>query len=67
MPGQWTSWCAECRAGGPIGIRDNMALVGVLSTQLLDQTFIREAAVGSPPDSDSLHAISPAGGVEAHV
>ena len=49
----------KCRTGGPIGIRDNMALVGILSTQLLDQLFIREPAVGSPPDSDSLTCYCP--------
>ena len=32
---------AKCRAGGPIGAGDNMAFVGVLSTQLLDSLFVR--------------------------
>ena len=40
----------KCRAGRHIGIGDNMALVGILSTQLLDHHFIRgaEAPTGSP-------------------
>jgi asparagine synthase (glutamine-hydrolysing) len=36
---------AKCCAGGPIGAGDNMAFVGVLSTQLLDSLFVRRAAV----------------------
>jgi asparagine synthase (glutamine-hydrolysing) len=31
----------KCRAGGMLGFRDNMALVGVLSVQLLDWEFVR--------------------------
>jgi len=31
---------AKCQAGGQIGIGDNMALVGILSTQLLDYWFV---------------------------
>jgi asparagine synthase (glutamine-hydrolysing) len=34
---------AKCRAGGPIGVGDNMAFVGVLSTQLVDSMFIRRS------------------------
>jgi asparagine synthase (glutamine-hydrolysing) len=43
---------AKCRAGGPIGVGDNMAFIGVLSTQLLDLMFIRRSAV-SPQRSTS--------------
>jgi asparagine synthase (glutamine-hydrolysing) len=32
---------AKCRAGGVVGVGDNMAFVGILSTQLLDSQFIR--------------------------
>jgi asparagine synthase (glutamine-hydrolysing) len=39
----------KCR-GGVTGFRDNMALVGVLSVQLLDHLFVRGNAAGSPPD-----------------
>lgn len=35
---------AKCRAGGPIGAGDNMAFLGVLSTQLLDSMFVRRSA-----------------------
>jgi asparagine synthase (glutamine-hydrolysing) len=40
---------AKCASGARIGVGDNMALVGILSTQLLDQQF--SAAVPAPvPD-----------------
>ena len=35
---------AKCRAGGPIGVGDNIAFIGVLSTQLLDSMFVRRGA-----------------------
>ena len=54
----------KCRAGGAGGFRDNMALVGILSVQLLDHFFIREAMAGSPPDLQPLLIHSSAGGVE---
>ena len=54
----------KCRAAGAGGFRDNMALVGILSVQLLDHFFIREAMVGSPPDLQPLLIHSSAGGVE---
>ena len=42
----------KCRAGRAIGFADNMAFVGILSTMLLDEQFIRSAAmpdvVGQP-------------------
>ncbi|MBV8077466.1 MAG: asparagine synthase (glutamine-hydrolyzing) [Planctomycetaceae bacterium] len=36
------------RGGGAVGFRDNMALVGILSVQLLDHHFVRGAMAGSP-------------------
>jgi asparagine synthase (glutamine-hydrolysing) len=36
---------AKCRSGRSIGFADNMALVGILSTMLLDEIFIRRRAV----------------------
>jgi asparagine synthase (glutamine-hydrolysing) len=33
----------KCRSGGAIGFRDNMALVGILSVQLLDHLYVRGA------------------------
>lgn len=39
---------AKCRAGGPIGVGDNMAFVGMLSTQMLDRDFVRGA--GAPEE-----------------
>lgn len=39
----------KCRAGRAIGFADNMAFVGVLSTMLVDEIFIRRAGrTGSP-------------------
>jgi asparagine synthase (glutamine-hydrolysing) len=35
---------AKCRAGAVMGAGDNMALVGILSTQLLDALFVRGTA-----------------------
>jgi asparagine synthase (glutamine-hydrolysing) len=35
---------AKCRAGRAIGFGDNMAFIGVLSTMLLHEQFIRPAA-----------------------
>src|SRR5262249_25590869 len=37
----------KCRSGTP-GTRDNMALVGILSTQLLDQPFFRAGSAVRP-------------------
>ncbi|MGE5754423.1 MAG: asparagine synthase (glutamine-hydrolyzing) [Planctomycetaceae bacterium] len=38
----------KCRGGCATGLRDNMALVGILSVQLLDHLFVR-GAMASPP------------------
>jgi asparagine synthase (glutamine-hydrolysing) len=43
---------AKCRSGSPVGMSDNMALVGILSTQLLHHHFARAAANGSPRPLD---------------
>jgi asparagine synthase (glutamine-hydrolysing) len=42
----------KCRAGGPLGVRDNMALVGILSVQLLDHLFVRGGAAAGAPAAD---------------
>jgi len=39
---------AKCRNGAALGFRDNMALVGILSVQLMDQQFVRRAAAPAP-------------------
>ncbi len=39
---------AKCRNQPLIGFRDNMAFVGILSTQLLHHTFTQDVAVKSP-------------------
>ena len=40
----------KCRAGRAIGFGDNMAFVGILSTMLLDEMFVRQSPVGSLVD-----------------
>ncbi|MBV8030071.1 MAG: asparagine synthase (glutamine-hydrolyzing) [Betaproteobacteria bacterium] len=37
---------AKCRASGPIGVGDNMAFVGILSTQLLHSQYVQGALSG---------------------
>jgi asparagine synthase (glutamine-hydrolysing) len=39
----------KCRNGGRIGIGDNMALVGILSTQLLDHHFVGGTQAAAAP------------------
>jgi asparagine synthase (glutamine-hydrolysing) len=38
----------KCKAGGAVGFKDNMALVGTLSVQLLDQQFVRGSSSAGP-------------------
>jgi asparagine synthase (glutamine-hydrolysing) len=40
---------AKCRGGTPVGVGDNMAFVGVLSTQLLHEQFTATASSGPIP------------------
>jgi asparagine synthase (glutamine-hydrolysing) len=47
---------AKCRAGGRIGIGDNMALVGILSAQLLDHHFVGHAAASAPGPAATVFA-----------
>lgn len=42
----------KCRKGGAIGFRDNMAFVGILSTQLLHKEFIEKFEATSLMDTD---------------
>jgi asparagine synthase (glutamine-hydrolysing) len=44
-PNAVTKLVEKCRAGRGIGFADNMALTGILSTMLLDETFIRGRTV----------------------
>ena len=39
---------AKCASGGPIGVGDNMAFVGILSAQLLDEKFVRRSDASIP-------------------
>lgn len=39
----------KCRAGRALGFSDNMAFVGILSTMLLHDEFVRTASSGSSP------------------
>ncbi len=43
----------KCRRGEAIGFSDNMAFVGILSTMLLDEMFLRTADVGVRPNIGS--------------
>jgi len=38
----------KCRGGGAVGFRDNMALVGILSVQLLDKLFVHGTRIIPP-------------------
>ena len=40
---------AKCRAGAPVGVGDNMAFVGVLSTQLVDSQVVRRSPAAAAP------------------
>jgi asparagine synthase (glutamine-hydrolysing) len=40
---------SKCGSGIPLGFRDNMAIVGILSVQLLDQFFVRAAGAALQP------------------
>jgi asparagine synthase (glutamine-hydrolysing) len=49
-PAATTKLFEKCRRGQAIGFADNMAFVGILSTMLLDEMFVRPpAAIGSFP------------------
>jgi asparagine synthase (glutamine-hydrolysing) len=51
---------AKCRAGRAIGFSDNMAFIGILSTMLVDEFFIRgrrPADLGSSHGAQLTHAI----------
>ncbi len=47
---------AKCRANSFVGFRDNMALVGVLSTQLWHRQFVRNAEASASPAASHLVA-----------
>lgn len=47
----------KCRRGDAIGISDNMAFVGILSTMLLDDMFVRPAVVGAKPTAGFSHRV----------
>jgi asparagine synthase (glutamine-hydrolysing) len=42
----------KCKSTGVIGFRDNMALVGLLSVQLLHETFVSAAVRSAPAVAD---------------
>ena len=43
-PRRSSSWSTRPARGDAIGVKDNMALVGILSTQLVVEQFIRNSA-----------------------
>jgi asparagine synthase (glutamine-hydrolysing) len=46
----------KCRRNPVIGFKDNMAFVGILSTQLLDELFIRNARDAEEIPPDRIHS-----------
>jgi asparagine synthase (glutamine-hydrolysing) len=49
----------KLEAGGPVGEKDNMALLGILSAQLIDRHFVRDFPdrLGFKPDADFTDSI----------
>jgi asparagine synthase (glutamine-hydrolysing) len=45
---------AKCRAGAAPGTADNMAFVGILSTQILDEQFVQRKAIASSRAAEAL-------------
>jgi asparagine synthase (glutamine-hydrolysing) len=45
----------KCRHAGPLGFRDNMAVVGILSVQLLHEQFVMGAAPKHVPAAAAAH------------
>jgi asparagine synthase (glutamine-hydrolysing) len=50
---------AKCRDGRAIGFADNMAFVGIMSTMMLDDLFMRGHGLSSPPDNDRARSTEP--------
>ncbi len=50
-PGAVGRLAAKCRGGGAIGAADNMALVGIVSTQLLHAQFVKRPATTVPGEA----------------
>lgn len=49
----------KCRKGGAIGFKDNMALVGILSTQILHRQFVEKFPDIAPLENGKLKIIEP--------
>jgi asparagine synthase (glutamine-hydrolysing) len=45
----------KCRTGRAIGFADNMAFVGILSTQLVEEMFVKQRTVGPRARPESMH------------
>lgn len=53
----------KCRAGRAIGFSDNMAFMGILSTMLLDEMFVRGVRLERPRGDDTvIQAVAGSGG-----
>jgi asparagine synthase (glutamine-hydrolysing) len=57
----------KCRKGEPMGFRDNMALIGILSVQLLDQCFVRGTKAAYPWAAGPSYFSSIPGGGESKL
>ena len=55
-PGAVQKLLAKCRAGRAVGFGDNMAFVGILSTMLIYELFVRRAALAEPRPATALAA-----------
>jgi asparagine synthase (glutamine-hydrolysing) len=49
----------KCRGNPATGFKDNMAFIGILSTQILDQLFIRDFHPGEEIPADRIRFASP--------
>ena len=48
----------KCKKGGAIGFKDNMALVGILSTQILHRQFVEDFTSAPPLDKEKLKIVN---------
>lgn len=48
----------KCKKGGAIGFKDNMALVGILSTQILHRQFVEDFKSAEPLEKEKLRIVN---------
>ena len=57
-PGPVAMLVNKCKKGGAIGFKDNMALVGILSTQILHRQFVEDFTGAPPLDREKLKIVN---------